>query len=195
MDLRGALTDTGIQKGYGEGAPSPEYLKLPPIFAYIKKMFRGIIILILLSVAKCVYSQPLEICKPHLDSLSIGRFVLQWEGTPYKYGGTSAKGIDCSALTQKAYLELFGVKIPRTAISQFKALLEVKVPQPGDLVFFKSLSSPSGWHVGIWLWDNLFLHAANRKTGVTVSSFLEGTYKERVLGWRRLCEEALTNLE
>lgn len=142
-----------------------------------------------LAFARLGFSQSTDMV---VNDTLMGQFVTAWEGTPYVYGGTSRKGIDCSALTQKAYLFLFGVEIPRRASDQFAYLQRVEVPLPGDLIFFRSYVSPSGWHVGIWLGNGFFLHAANRKSGVVISNTSDGTYSKRIMGWRRASEGTLS---
>lgn len=106
------------------------------------------------------------------DSEKIDSFMNFWLGKPYVYGGTSAKGIDCSGFTQKIFNHIFGINIPRTAYEQYKK--SEKVPlndiQTGDLIFFISRLSPSGWHVAFYLGDGKILHSANRRLGVVMQS-------------------------
>ena len=118
----------------------------------------------------------------------IESFVKEWWNVPYRYGGTTKRGIDCSAFTQCFYKEIFDKKIPRTARSQFYAMNEVEKDslQIGDLVFFSSKLSPSGWHVGVYLWDSNFVHAANRKEDIKISSLAEENYKKSYKGARRI---------
>jgi cell wall-associated NlpC family hydrolase len=89
-----------------------------------------------------------------------------WRGTPYRLGGQSRHGIDCSAFVQKTYQDLFGLRLPRTTSQQFRAGQTINKSdlQPGDLVFFRN-----GNHVGIYLEEDRFLHASTR-LGVTISS-------------------------
>lgn len=104
----------------------------------------------------------------------------EWAGTKYRLGGTTKAGIDCSAFTQVTFRDRFNIKIPRITVDQAKA--GKKVPrsqiQPGDLVFFKTGRGPNGYHVGIYVKDNQFLHAST-KGGVIYSS-LESPYWKRV---------------
>ena len=115
-------------------------------------------------------------------------FIKEWWNVPYHYGGTTKRGIDCSAFTQRFYKEIFDKKIPRTARSQFYAMNEVDKDslQTGDLVFFSSKISPSGWHVGIYLQQDSFVHAANRKDDIKISSLSEPAYQKSFKGARRL---------
>lgn len=97
-----------------------------------------------------------------------------WRGTPYRLGGTTKKGIDCSALIQAIYRNSFKIKIPRTTREQVKLGSHVNRSEleVSDLVFFKSTRKVR--HVGIYLGNNQFLHASVSK-GVIISS-LDNSY-------------------
>ncbi len=97
-----------------------------------------------------------------------------WKGTPYRLGGANEGGIDCSALTQKIYLNTFNIKLPRTTYRQAKQGYAVQKNSllAGDLVFFKT--SISERHVGIYIGENKFIHASSSK-GVMISK-LNNTY-------------------
>ncbi len=123
--------------------------------------------------------------------------VISYLGTPYKFGGTSRKGIDCSAFTRLIFQESLNIELPRSTLEQ------VKLGEPisreklkfGDLVFFNTRRRQNPGHVGIYLWDNYFVHAST-KYGVTVSSMSKGYYDRRFVGARRINEVYnLTNIE
>ncbi len=90
----------------------------------------------------------------------------QWAGTPYRLGGNSHSGLDCSAFVQQTYQTLFGITMPRTTSQQILQGHQIKRSElkSGDLVFFRK-----GSHVGIYLEDDKFLHVST-KIGVTISS-------------------------
>ena len=115
-------------------------------------------------------------------------FINKWWKVPYVYGGNSMRGIDCSAFTQRFYKDVIGKKIPRTAREQFKHTNRVDKDslQMGDLVFFSSKLSPSGWHVGVYLWDGQFVHAANRKDDIKISYLWDSSYQKSFKGAGRL---------
>jgi murein DD-endopeptidase / murein LD-carboxypeptidase len=96
----------------------------------------------------------------------------QWRGVPYRMGGNSKAGVDCSALVQITYLNAFARQLPRTTDDQAKVGSKVKRGQErsGDLVFFKT----GFWrkHVGIYLGNNTFMHAS-ASNGVMVSSLTD----------------------
>jgi cell wall-associated NlpC family hydrolase len=81
-------------------------------------------------------------------------------GAPYRYGGTTPRGFDCSGYTGYVYKKA-GKKVPRTARSQYKATkhLSRAAAKPGDLVFFKS-SGGNVYHVGIFAGGNMLWHAS-----------------------------------
>ncbi len=86
-------------------------------------------------------------------------------GVPYRFGGSSPDGFDCSGLTGYVYNKA-GHKLPRDAGDQFRAMKPVKTPRVGDLVFFK-IDGKKVSHVGIYAGNLRFLHAPS--TGKTVS--------------------------
>ena len=114
-------------------------------------------------------------------------FINYWLGLPYRYGGKDTTGIDCSAFTQRFYKDVFVKTIPRTAKMQFTASTLTRIKKQclktGDLIFFKSTRSPSGWHVGVYLWGESFIHSANKKVGVIISNLNE--YSNKIIGYRR----------
>ncbi|MEO0900379.1 MAG: NlpC/P60 family protein [Bacteroidota bacterium] len=107
--------------------------------------------------------------------------ALSYMGTPYKYGGNSRKGIDCSALMMKAYKKA-GLDIPRNSAAQSECGRPIKKEnvRPGDLVFFDSKNRKGRYinHVGmvyrVTAYKTEFIHASSSK-GVRID-FLEDPY-------------------
>lgn len=97
-----------------------------------------------------------------------------WKGTPYRLGGVSRNGIDCSAFVQVTFRDLFGIDLPRSTDQQFRTGRPISKSdlRSGDLVFFRN-----GNHVGIYLEDHKFLHASTSR-GVMISS-LHNSYWSR----------------
>ncbi|QSX33596.1 C40 family peptidase [Shewanella avicenniae] len=109
----------------------------------------------------------------------------QWRGVPYRFGGSSKRGIDCSAFVQLTYQQLANISLPRTTEAQATQGQAVPLSQllSGDLVFFKT-----GWrsrHVGIYLSNNNFMHASTSE-GVTVSSLNSPYWRDTFWQARRI---------
>ncbi len=107
---------------------------------------------------------------------------------PYRFGGNNLLGIDCSAYVKKVY-GLVGIDLPRSARAQFKEGKPVHGNEltTGDLVFFRTYASfPS--HVGIYLGNNLFIHASSRSKKVTIDSLNTPYYLKRFIGAKRFIE-------
>ncbi|MHB1000470.1 MAG: NlpC/P60 family protein [Armatimonadota bacterium] len=113
----------------------------------------------------------------------------KWLGTPYKWGGTGKKGIDCSAFTRNVLGE-HGTNLPRTAAEQFRASTKVKTEeaQPGDLVFLQNTGKRTGiTHVGIYMGDGKMIHAAaGTKSRGVIEDRIDTPYnKAHFVGIRR----------
>lgn len=114
--------------------------------------------------------------------------IIKYLNVPYKYGGNSKSGIDCSAFTQNVYKNTLSVNLLRSAREQYKqgeAIHDVEELKFGDLVFFDTRSGVRPGHVGIYIGDDLFAHASSKK-GVTISSLNHTYYKDRFMGSRRI---------
>ena len=109
---------------------------------------------------------------------ALREYFIRWQGTRYRYGGLSHTGVDCSGLTLITYRELFGKNLPRTVKEQVKKGKKISKAslQAGDLVFFKTGIFQK--HVGIYLEDDLFIHASGSK-GVTISSLNNEYWQKR----------------
>ncbi len=105
----------------------------------------------------------------------------KWIGVPYKNGGNSKRGIDCSGLTSTLYNKVYRIKLDRTSDGQLKKncrKVSKRHLQEGDLVFFHGKRSRrTANHVGLYLKDNKFIHASSSR-GVMVSD-LDETYWKR----------------
>jgi cell wall-associated NlpC family hydrolase len=109
----------------------------------------------------------------------------EWEGTPYRLGGTGINGIDCSAFTQVVFRDFFGEDLPRNTGEQLQKGEGVRRNsiQPGDLIFFRTARGVL--HVGIAMGDGDFLHASV-SSGVMISNISEPYWAGRYLGTRRV---------
>ncbi|QYN44139.1 MULTISPECIES: C40 family peptidase [unclassified Gilliamella] len=111
----------------------------------------------------------------------------KWQGTPYRYGGTTLAGSDCSALVMNFFKNKLAKKLPRSAAEQAKLGYKVSTPKAGDLVFFKTGGRGSGLHVGIYYADGKFLHASSSK-GVIYSNMNQSYWKQRYWMTRRISD-------
>lgn len=122
---------------------------------------------------------------------SVGQQIVNYAynflGCPYVWGGTSTSGFDCSGFSQYVYAQM-GYTIKRTAQQQFNNNgYEVTDLQPGDLLFFSNTYSASNiTHVGIYIGDNQFIHAANSNSGVIITSLSTDFYSATYIGARRV---------
>lgn len=120
-----------------------------------------------------------------LGDTKVYEFLEEWYGTPYKYGGNTKSGIDCSAFTGFLLSSVYGVAIPRTSRQQYAISQKISRNDlaPGDLVFFKNRSTIS--HVGVYLGNNKFAHAAT-SGGVMISDLDELYFSRKYAGAGRV---------
>lgn len=105
-------------------------------------------------------------------------------GVPYVYGGTTARGLDCSGYTQLVFKQL-GYSLNRTAAAQYKQGTSIAKAnlQEGDLVFFNTSGGVS--HVGISLGGSKFIHAGT-STGVTTANLNSSYWAKKYVGAKRI---------
>ncbi len=118
--------------------------------------------------------------------LRVARRMLE---VPYRYGGTTLWGLDCSGFVKKAFAFL-DLELPHSARAQFREGIKVSKAElaAGDLVFFRSRAKYAS-HVGIYLGDNRFIHASGRDRKVTIDNLDHPYYTKHYLGARRLLVE------
>ena len=124
------------------------------------------------------------------DSI-LNKFMLYWIGKPYKLGGNSERGIDCSQFNKRLYKDVYNKVLGEVAYKQWEQTQRLKKDSlmVGDLVFFRSKASPSGWHTGVLIGNSYFIHAANKYEGVKISSIEEPRYKQMIRGYGRLIDK------
>ena len=116
------------------------------------------------------------------DGSDIVRIARQYLGVPYQYGGNSPGGFDCSGLTSYV-LNQAGYQIPRSASNQYGRLNPVRVPKPGDLMFFRT-SGNTASHVGIYVGNYQFIHAPSSGKPVGYADIRTNYWKTRYIGSR-----------
>lgn len=118
----------------------------------------------------------------------LNKFILKWLGKPYKLGGKTEKGIDCSQFNKRLYQDVYSKQLENVCYKQWNQTGRIKRDslQVGDLLFFRSKQSPSGWHCGTYIGNTYFVHAANRYEGVKISSINEPRYLRSFRGGGRV---------
>ncbi len=130
-----------------------------------------------------------EITYDEYKQVSYGENVIamamNYIGTPYRYGGSTPSGFDCSGFTSYVYAQL-GVSLNRTAAGQMQNGYYVSLSelQPGDLVFFGSGSYIS--HVGIYVGDGNMIHSPYSGRSVCIESIYSSYFAPRLYGARRI---------
>jgi cell wall-associated NlpC family hydrolase len=121
---------------------------------------------------------------------ALADFALRLRGIPYRYGGATLDGLDCSGLVFYAHRQL-GLSVPRTSREQAEEASGIKPRklQRGDLVFFK-IDSRKVNHVGIYIGEHRFVHAPGAGKPVTINSLDDEFYADRFFSagryWNRM---------
>ena len=139
------------------------------------KKLKKILLALLLLISNISFSQKV---------VTLEEFITEWKGAPYRLGGYSKTGIDCSQFTKRLYKDVYNKQLENVAWKQWnqtkrttKDSLEI-----GDIVFFNSKTSPSRWHCGIYIGNNKFVHSSNKREGVKVSDLNEHRYSKSYKG-------------
>jgi cell wall-associated NlpC family hydrolase len=131
------------------------------------------------------YSTLLNTSPEEIRNVQLYEQIDDWYGTPYRMGGSTKSGIDCSAFVQTVCVSAFGASLPRTAREQYKYVKLISSTQlkEGDLLFFNTRGYVS--HVGIYLQNNKFVHASV-SGGVTISDMFDPYYARHFIGAGRI---------
>ena len=164
----------------------------------------GISLLLLLAAAGCASPPKSTLPRPATDTPDMpaaapvrpaedGQIVAlarEYLGTPYRYGGSTTNGMDCSGLVLRVYKRA-GYKLPRTSASQFGVgqRVEREQLQSGDLVFFVNSKGRVN-HVGIYAGGDRFIHASTSKRAVRYDSLSSKYFRSRFAGGRRIVRSA-----
>lgn len=141
-----------------------------------------------------LHSQKLVLYEPeHIpvlkDGLGVDSSLIQYAskyiGVPFKWGGTTPNGFDCSGFLKYVFSEK-GVNIPRTVSEIWNHSVDVGKPSVGDLVFFQTYK-PGPSHAGIYIGDGKFIHSSS-SNGVTISKLSLSYWNKRYLGAKRIVQ-------
>ncbi len=128
-----------------------------------------------------------------MENFPLYRFIDDWYGVRYKYGGNDNRGIDCSGFSQKLYGSIYSLKLLRTARQQrHNCSLLIKHHEDateGDLVFFR-IHRMRISHVGVYLANGYFVHAS-RSRGVMISSLQDKYWRRRYAGCGHMEREGI----
>jgi lipoprotein Spr len=124
------------------------------------------------------YAIQLAVNPESIKNIKLYQFIDEWMGTPYKYGGKTKDGIDCSDFTVILCKTVYNkiVEVPATKIYSACKPISIDEIQEGDLVFFK-IESEKISHVGVYLQNKKFIHASTKK-GVIINDLNETYYKK-----------------
>jgi lipoprotein Spr len=138
-----------------------------------------------LSVLQVKYAVLLNTPAEEVKNPKMFEFIDDWYGTPYRLGGTTKKGVDCSAFSQFLFASVYGLSIPRTAREQYNLTNRISRTQlnEGDLIFFNTRGGIS--HVGVYLQNNKFVHAST-SGGVMISDIFDEYWASKFAGVGRL---------
>lgn len=138
-----------------------------------------------LSALQVKYAVLLNTPAEEVKNPKMFEFIDDWYGTPYRLGGTTKKGVDCSAFSQFLFTSVYGLSIPRTAREQYNLTNRISRTElkEGDLIFFNTRGGVS--HVGVYLQNNRFVHAST-SGGVMISDIFDEYWVKRFVGVGRL---------
>jgi lipoprotein Spr len=138
-----------------------------------------------LSALQVKYAVLLSTPAEEVKNTKMFEFIDDWYGTPYRLGGTTKKGVDCSAFSQFLFASVYGLSIPRTAREQYNLTNRISRTElkEGDLIFFNTRGGIS--HVGVYLQNNKFVHAST-SGGVMISDIFDEYWVRRFVGVGRL---------
>ena len=165
----------------------------------MRRLFFGFTLLTIFSLSACrshrnksIVSQS-EIIHKYEDKLGISlpetinkefiKAIVPWLGSPYKYGGNSINGTDCSGFVSSIYSSFYKIELDRTSLLIYQNARKINKSEvkEGDLVFFKTDGQKVS-HVGMTITSDYFIHASSKK-GVVVNSLNEPYYSNNFVAF------------
>ncbi len=148
------------------------------------KLFFYVFIVYFITFSIFSYESNLEKKITVKDKEEIVKIAKQYLGYPYKSGGNTPNGFDCSGFTQFVYKKA-GYVLPRTTSDQYFYLEPIKIPQKGDLVFFTIYRNQVS-HVGLYIGNFKFIHAPRTGKSVEIADLRNPYWKKHFVGSRRV---------
>lgn len=148
----------------------------------IKYLFLGIALLgLLASTQGCVSTAPVPQGGPVGGGEAVAAAARSVLGAPYRYGGRSPRGFDCSGLVHYAHQQA-GIAVPRTTLAQRRAARPVSLAdlRPGDVLFF-DLDGSKVSHVGIYAGRGRFIHAPSSGKRVAYAGWRSPYWRHRLV--------------
>jgi lipoprotein Spr len=136
------------------------------------------------------YAAWLKTTPDSLENIALYRFIDKWMNTPYRWGGTDEKGIDCSAFMQRLLQDVYNIPVPRTSMQQFftknvEPFHDGHYFAEGDLVFFATVPGKPVSHVGFYLQNRVFVNASSSQ-GVSLANLDDPYWKKRYVAAGRV---------
>ncbi len=134
------------------------------------------------------YAMLMDMEVESVTNLNLYNLIEEWWATRYHYGGTTRKGIDCSAYSGTLLSQVWGIRAPRTARAMYGIAEKISREnlKEGDLVFFNTRGGVS--HVGVYLGNGYFTHASTGN-GVTINNLEENYYRSKFISGGRIAAE------
>ncbi|MGV3763127.1 C40 family peptidase [Parapedobacter sp.] len=145
------------------------------------------------NLAKDYFSQIMGVAVSASTNTKLYQFIYEWIGTPYRLGGKTKRGVDCSKFAYELYDKVFNTTLghnSRNTYTQVDPIAKDKL-MPGDLVFFK-IRSRNITHVGVYIGDDKFAHASSSR-GVMISDLNDAYWKRYYYNGGRMLAAAETS--
>lgn len=126
------------------------------------------------------YADRLNVSSSELEHIELYSTIDEWRGTPYRYGGQSKSGVDCSGFVGQVYREVYDKNLPREVEAIYEAcdrtFRRKQKLEEGDLVFFDIKGGKTS-HAGVYLKNGRFVHASS-SSGVVISKLSNPYYRK-----------------
>lgn len=132
------------------------------------------------------YAQKWNVALNGTEDIRLIQEIDTWLGVPYKYGGNTREGTDCSGMVLSIYKNIYGIDLKRSAYELWQQAQWIPPDELkfGDLVFFQTKDNKVS-HVGIYIADNYFVHASSSR-GVVIDNLKTDYYKKRFVSAGRI---------